>query len=43
MLQSLYLWSMLGPSFLRVTNISDLDKIIFSCMWERVPRNESTW
>ena len=32
MLQCLSLSSMLGPSFLRVTNISDLGSIIFSCM-----------
>jgi hypothetical protein len=32
MLQCLSLSSMLGPSFLRVTNTSDLGSIIFSCM-----------
>jgi hypothetical protein len=32
MLQCLSLSSILGPSFLRVTNTSDLGSIIFSCM-----------
>jgi hypothetical protein len=32
MLQCLSLSSMLGPSLLRVTNISDLGSIIFSCI-----------
>jgi hypothetical protein len=32
MLQCLSLSSMLGPSFIRVTNTSDLGSIIFSCM-----------